>query len=140
MINAFNGVNKTKNKLPNYSTKYKVEFNRFTLDKNNYVEYANDFILLNEEIFSLFNSLNQSNNFSVNYILGDDKIFIINNSQNVILIYNIDNKDTLKLELIFHLDCDIKYILSLIKEISFSNFKQKVFNVCIWSVSHILTK
>ena len=56
------------------------------------------------------------------YFPGDDKIFIKNDSQNILLIYNISDTTELNLELILHLDKNINDAFSSIKLNGFNNF------------------
>ena len=67
-----------------------------------------------------------SSNHNGNYLLGENKILVINNNKNAIQEYNINDKNEIDLELIFQYDDNNtkNLILKQIKEDGFSKFRE----------------
>ena len=76
------------------------------LNSNNYTDIASNFIILNDELYNLFD---YNHNHSIlqifNYFYNENKIFILLDKyqyKNTILMYYIDNNKELQLELILN--------------------------------------
>ena len=115
-------INKNKEVVNIKSSSYDVILNKIILDKNKYITYVNKFILLSEEIYNLFKGWTFVETPSFNYLPGEGKIFLINDFQNTILVYNFKNNIELNLEIILEFDQNKNSILSQIKENSFNKF------------------
>ena len=115
-------INEVKTEIKIYSSSYDVDLEKVQLDKNIEIFYAKDFILLNKEIYNLFKGWAIFDNCSCNYLVGENKFFIINSEKNNILVYNIEEGDELKLELILYFDKYENSFLEQIKENGFNEF------------------
>ena len=120
-------INTIKENININISSYNVSLNKVQIDKNNYVQCANNFIILDEEIYNLFKVKSimgmGGNNYSSSYILGENKIFVLNDPQKSILEYRIKDKNELDLELILHYDKDKYLILNQIREKTFTEFR-----------------
>ena len=100
---------------------YKVSPEQISLNRNKYIKFENNCILLDNEIYNIFDD-KWFKSQGLNYLLGEKKILIINDTQEVILEYQINEKNELNLELILYYDSDKNnkinknYILNQIKE------------------------
>ena len=115
-------INEEKTEINIYSSSYNVDLVKVKLDKNIDISCPNDFFLLSKEIYNLFKGWAIFDNYSSNYLIGEDKMFIINNDKNNILIYNIEEKNRLNLELILYFDQYNNSFLEQIKDIGFNEF------------------
>ena len=118
-------INKEINKENAYinisSTSYNVTYQSISINSNKYINYANNFVFLNEEIYYLYRAiLVWRENYSSEYIIGDNKIFIVDEKNKYILVYNIINNIELDLELILNFD---NYESSFLEHISNSGFR-----------------
>ena len=113
-------INKENVNINIYSTSYNVTFQYISINSNKYIYYANNFVFLNEEIYYLYRGWVWSDNYSDEFITGDNKIFIVNEKNNYILVYNIKDNIELDLELILNFD---NYESSFIERISDNGFK-----------------
>ena len=108
---------------------YKVSPEQISLNRNKYIKFENNCILLDNEIYNIFDD-KWFKSQGLNYLLGEKKILIINDTQEVILEYTINEKNELNLELILYYDSDKNnkinknYILNQIKEDGFSQFRK----------------
>ena len=125
-----NEINSSKESINEYSNFYLSDKERISLDKYNSIHFPNNFILLNEEIYNLFKSKfsrDYNNKEKLNYIIGDDRIFILLNEseqKNLILVYksNKENNNIFELDLILSFNYGQTLCLNLIKESGFSKF------------------
>ena len=101
-----------------------MTFQYISINSNKYIYYANNFVFLNEEIYYLYRGWVWSDNYSDEFIIGDNKIFIVNEKNNYILVYNIKDNIELDLELILNFD---NYESSFIERISNNGFKNFFF-------------
>ena len=121
-LQTINLINNEKQEINIKCTAFDINLKKISLNKYRYISYANKCIILSEEIYDIFKGYVWSDNYSKNYLLGENKILIINNEQNTILLYNIDDKNELNLNLILIYDKDKNDILSQIKEYGFNKF------------------
>ena len=121
-MNTIKEINKDKNIINVNSSSYKISWEILNLNKNIPVQYKDNFVILNKDIYNLFKGWVFLDNHLGDYFPGDDKIFIKNDSQNILFIYNINNTTELNLELILHLDKNINDAFSSIKLNGFNNF------------------
>ena len=122
-INIIKEINKKKININIKGTSYKVGFETISLTRTNYVQFANQFVILNEEMYNLFKGFTLTENYFNKFLAGDDKIFITNDSQKTILIYSINEKYVLNLDLILQQDNDKNSLINLIKNNGFNKFK-----------------
>ena len=99
---SINNINKFNDEIKIYPHLFHVDFRKIKLDINNLVFIANNFIILNEEIYKLL-FYNEDNNEKkeIKYFYNNKKIFVLL-QKNTMLIYSVgENKTKLELNLIF---------------------------------------
>ena len=103
---------------------YDVEQKQVKLSENRYVNYLNNFILLNEEIYKLFKDSIFINNYYLYYFIGENRIFSLYNDNNnkALYIYNINGINEFNLDLIFYFNNMREIVLEEIKKNGFKNF------------------
>ena len=80
---------------------------------------------MNTEIMDLYKLFKPSLSVgihSIDYLVGENKIFTINEYQKIILLYNFKDMK-LDLEMILHFDNNLDSILNPIRENGFNNYK-----------------
>ena len=112
-------INNEEGSVNIYTTSYKKELEYISINTSNYVYFANNFILLNNEIYSLFKGWAIFDNYYYNYFIGGGKVFIINEKDKSILVYNAKEKILLNLEFILYFKCSLN---SVFKKISINIF------------------
>ena len=119
-------INSTQVNIKINCSSYKVSTEQISLNRNKYINIATNCIILNDEIYNIFKD-KWDKKKGVNYLLGEKKILIIDDTQEVILEYIINEKNELSLELILYYDPNKNYknfILNQIKEDGFSKFRE----------------
>ena len=122
-------INKQKVNINTYSTSYNISLKHFSINSNKCIYFANKFVLLNEEIYQLFRGWTWNDNYSSEYIMGENKIFIINEKEKYILVYNIEDNKELNLVLILNFDEFDNSVLEQISDIGYNQF----FNYLLFS-------
>ena len=115
-------INKQKLNINIYSTSYNVSLKHFSINSNKYIYFSNNFVLLNEEIYQLFRGWTWNDNYSSEYVIGENKIFIINEKEKYILVYNIKDNNELNLELILNFDEYENSFLEQISDVGYNKF------------------
>ena len=103
--NKIKEINSIKETISIKVNDYDVDFKILILDENNKVEYANNFYMLNKDIYNSFKSssfFSFGNNYNYKYLALENRIFMFYN-KNAIYIYK-NNKSSLNLELILWFD------------------------------------
>ena len=88
-----------------YTNSYNIDLEYISLNNSNNsscVSFANNFILLSEELYSLFKRWAFFENDPYEYFTGSNKVFIINQNNKCILVYNIKEKYLFNLEFILY--------------------------------------
>ena len=124
-IKTIEQINEEKKDIDINITSFNVNLEKITLNQNVEIYYANNFILLSSEIYNLFKGWTFWNqNYSSNYLMGDNKIFMIDKEQKSIFVYNSNGKNELSLKLIIYLDNYNEMVINQIKEKGFNKFKE----------------
>ena len=105
-----------------YSFFYNVSLEYITINGNKYIYFANNFMLLDEEIYYLFRGMAWNENYYDYYLIGENKIFIQNDKEKYMLVYNIQENNSLTLELILTFDNNENSILERISENGYKYF------------------
>ena len=127
-------INSLNERIKIYSDNYNVDYEHIPLNREKHIMayFFNNCVLLNDEIYNLFilekkkRFIKLYNNDSIEYLLGDNKIFIFKNKYNYkisILVYKSnDENNLLKLDLILYFNNKTEFFLNQIKENGFKNF------------------
>ena len=119
-------INSEEENINIYTTSYKKDLNYISINTSNYVYFANNFILLSKEIYLLFQGWAIFDNYSYNYFLGSNKVFIINEKDGCILIYNIKEKTILNLEFVLYFKSSLNSDFKFIKFNDFNNINEYI--------------
>ena len=114
--------NENINSIDIFCTSYNVSLEYITINSNKNIYFANNFMLLNEEVYYLFRGMAWNDNYYDYYLIGENKIFINNEKENYILVYNIQDNNMINLELIINIDNSENSVLERIIENGYKNF------------------
>ena len=113
-------INNENESINSYTNSYNIDLEYISINKSNYY-FANNFILLSEELYSLFKRWAFSENDPYEYFIGSNKVFIINENDKCILVYHIKEKYLLNLEFILYFEYSINPVLNRIDIKNFNN-------------------
>ena len=123
-LNKIKEINSKKQTIEIKSNDFNVDLKKLILDENNKVDYANNFYILNKDIYNSFKSssfFSFVNNYNYKYVVLENRIFMLYN-KNTIHIYK-NNENVLDLELILWFDNNERdYVLEEIQRIGFKQY------------------
>ena len=127
--NAINIINSKNNEIKIYSNENEIDSKYLKLNANNAVYIANNFFILNDEIYNLF--IKESSNINIHkgkyyYFINQNYVFVMLDQfqyKNSILVNKLNSKDELELEIILNFN-NTENRDNVINQIKFLGYKK----------------